>query len=424
MMSRWLMIPGLVLSLGLGRAEAQQQPPLPEAEAPKPPPVLSYLDNQTAREIPQAVAVLLLALQEPLLAGKDVSVALQGWIDGHRHLQAKSTKECMRSWAAAFKSLQQPPAPLKLPPVPPLPPAVKPELLGEFTLPAAPAGVRFIKLAWTTNGLRQLGVLVVPPAATKEKPLPLLVWNHGAAYGVPTDFLPILGQWADTGYVVLAPALRGEPLFCGLNEMEAPFAALNEKSGGAIENLLGEVDDTIAGARAARLLPFVRPGKYAVGGHSFGGGAALLATERDPEIACGVIYDGWLVNPFRYYWDRMRRGANNWLSWADFCEQPAADQLVGLWRRSAVHQAAGVKCPLQMFIGMTYDGSVFHQSYTDFFVELKRLKVDYTFTPIVGGGHNFILYTEDEQAKQAMKIQKEFLDKHFPPGPGNAGTRH
>jgi hypothetical protein len=74
-----------------------------------------------------------------------------------------------------------------------------------------------------------------------------------------------------------------------------------------------------------------------------------------------------------------------------------------------------------MFIGMNYDGSVFHQSYNDLFGELKRQKVDYTFTPIAGGGHNFILYTEDEQARQAMKIQKEFLDRHFPPGAAGNG---
>jgi dienelactone hydrolase len=419
MMSRCFAVLSLALSLGLGCAEAQQLP-----EPVKPEPVLSFLDTQTVQDINQVEALLLMSMQESLLAGKDVSAALQGWIDGHRQLQAKTAKAGMQSWSAAIKSLQQPAGPLKLPPPRPLPPAVKPEQLGEFTLPAAPAGVRFIKLAWTTNGLRQLGVLVVPPAATREKPLPLLVWNHGAAYGVPTDFLPTLAEWAVTGYVVLAPALRGEPLFCGFNEMNPPFDALNEKSGGVIENLLGEVDDTIAGARAARQLPFVQSGKYAVGGHSFGGGAALLATARDPEIACGVIYDAWLVNPFRYYWDRMRRSANNWLSWADFCEQPASDQLVGLWQRSIVHQAAGIKCPLQMFIGMNYDGSVFHKSYDDLFVELKRLKANYTFTPVEGGSHNFILYTEDEPAKRAIKIQKEFLDKHFPPGPGKAGTKH
>jgi dipeptidyl aminopeptidase/acylaminoacyl peptidase len=216
---------------------------------------------------------------------------------------------------------------------------------------------------------------------------------------------------AEEGYVIVGPSLRGEDLFAS-NYVPKELAFRSE---GEIENLDGEVDDALAAVSAAQKLPYVKKGEFGVIGHSFGAGVGLLAAARHPKACCVVSYDAWLVNPFRYYWDRMRRGANNWQSWADFCNQPVKDQLAGLMERSIVHNAETIHCPLLMFIGGGYEGSVFHQSHDDLTARLKELGKPFTYDVVPGGGHNFVLYYEDRPAKYAYAKHMEFLRKHLPP---------
>ena len=151
-------------------------------------------------------------------------------------------------------------------------------------------------------------------------------------------------------------------------------------------------------------------------GHSFGSGVGLLAAARAGDLCKAVVsYDAWLVTPQRYYWDRMARRANNWLSWADFCNQPVNAQLSGLMTRSIVHNAEKLTAPLLMFIGGAYASSVFHQSHDDLILQLKKLGKSYAYHVMPDAGHNFVLYTTSKPALDALKIQTDFLAKHYPP---------
>jgi dienelactone hydrolase len=260
------------------------------------------------------------------------------------------------------------------------------------------------------DDLTQYGVVFTP---RREGEFPLILYLHGAAFGVPVYSMPWLAELSRTGYVVVAPALRGEDLFTQRLRNQPEYVCE-----GKIENLDGEVNDALAMVDGAFKLPAVKPGKFAVVGHSFGSGVGLLVTARaGDQVAVTISYDAWFTNPFRYYWDRMRRGANNWLSWEEYLELPSAEQLPGLMRRSVVHNTAGIQAPMLLFIGGRYAGSVFHDTHEHLVDQLKAGGKTYVYDVVPGGGHNFVLYEDSEPAKYAYGVQMEWLQKYHAANP-------
>ena len=372
-------------------------------------PGLEGLDWAGPESLSAAEAKLVEALGKPIIAGQDCEAALQAWFDGRLADSKGDTAKAKEHWERGLGQLGD------LKPLPaakwhPVPDGTF-KMLGRFRHPEITRAELWI-VQWRVDELDQYGVLLVPADRLPEQKFPLLLYMHGAAYGVPIYALPWLADMAGEGYVVVGPALRGEDLFA--TQYELP-EELKLRCGGEIENLGGEVNDALSAVSAARKLPYVKGGKFAMIGHSFGAGVGLLAAARHPDACCAISYDAWLVNPFRFYWDRMRRGANNWLSWADFCNQPVKDQLAGLMARSIVHNAEKIHCPLLLFIGGGYEGSVFHQSHEDLVAELKKHRKPHTYDVVPDGGHNFVLYYESEPARYAYAKHMEFLKKHLPP---------
>jgi dipeptidyl aminopeptidase/acylaminoacyl peptidase len=245
----------------------------------------------------------------------------------------------------------------------------------------------------------------------------LIVYVHGAAFGVPLYSLEWLAELASVGYVVAAPAFRGEPLFYTPEYLQLKTHYVCE---GEIENLKGEPRDVLAMADAARQLAAVQPGKFGILGHSFGAGAGLLAAARSDDVAVVISYDAWFVNPFRFYWERLRGGSRfYWDSWEAFCEQPVPAQLAGLMTRSIVHHADRVQAPVLLFIG-EYDGQGYHDSHEDLVARLQRHMKIVKYEVVKEGGHNFVLYYDTEPARYAYRIQMQWLRKYLPPGPMGA----
>jgi dipeptidyl aminopeptidase/acylaminoacyl peptidase len=271
------------------------------------------------------------------------------------------------------------------------------------------AGLTIEVLEFEVDELTQYGVQVRP---IKGGPYPMAVYLHGAAFGVPSYQLSPMGRMALDGYVVVAPSLRGEDLFVSQSvPTKKPY-----KSEGHIENLLGEPRDVLAIADGAASQDFVKAGKFALVGHSFGMGAGLLAAERSDNVACVISYDAWFVNPFYFYWLRLSGDSKYyWESWEYFLEKPIADQLTGLMARSSAHHADGFTAPVLLFVG-EFDGPGYHKSHDYLAKELKKNGKPYEHHIIPGGGHNFVLYN-DEPAQKAWVIQRAFLHKHLPPVP-------
>jgi len=352
---------------------------------------------------------LVLALKEPLLAELNVEEALEAWFSG-RLLDTQNKKAAAREkWQEGLGKLDS------LAALPPFQYAAAPAadftVLSELQLRSFP-DVQFQVVSWQVANLRQYGLLLSPGEKTPGREYRLVLYGHGAAFGVPNSFLEWLAKhFVQKGYVVIAPAMRGEPLF----QMQMPINGKELVSDGEIENLDGEVDDCLAMLDAAWKLPYVKAGEFAMIGHSFGAGVGLLTVARTGAAAkLAVSYDAWLVNPQRYYWDRMRRGANNWLSWEDFCNQPVANQLRGLQQRSLLHNVDKIQARLLLFMGGGYDGSVFHQSHDDLTAKLRQANKQFDYQIIPNGDHNFVL-RDGPPARQALKIQERFFAEYYPP---------
>ena len=351
---------------------------------------------------------LVMALKDPLLAEMNVEDALQDWFAG-RLLDTQNKQQAAREkWQEGLRKLDSLAA---LPSFQYSAPA-KAEftVLSELKLKNFP-DVQLQVVSWQVANLRQYGLLLAPRQKTPGRKHRLVLYGHGAAFGVPNSFCDWLAEhFVQKGYVVIAPALRGEPLF----QMQIPVNGKELVSDGEIENLAGETDDCLAMLDAAWKLPFVKAGEFAMIGHSFGSGVGLLTVARAGSAAkVAVSYDAWLVNPQRYYWDRMRRGANNWLSWEDFCNQPVSDQLRGLQQRSLLHNVDKLQARLLLFMGGAYDGSVFHQSHADLIEKLQKSGKKFHYELVPDGDHNFVL-RDGPPAQYALKIQQKFFAEHYP----------
>jgi len=399
------------------------------ADPPKRPGIVQVSAGLPAAANEQA---LINALRAPFLAGRDVSAALQSWFDGIAATTAGDLTRANLAWKAGIGALHA-----KLPALPAAnwPDAIDAEFdwFQAFDFPGSD-GCDAYAVRYSVDNLKLYAVLLLPAgtpqpaagktgkaggnatgAATPGATYPLLLYLHGAAYGVPSHALPWLARHVRAGYAVVGPALRGEDLFvAGYN---VPKGMESLRCEGQIENLDGEVNDALGAVSAAQKLPAVRDGRFAVIGHSFGAGAGLLVAARHADTAAVVSFDAWLTNPFRYYWDRMNRAANNWGSWDWFCELPVDQQLAGLMRRSITHHAEQINSPLLLFLGGAYAGSVFHLSHADFVAELRRYNKDFELDEVADGGHNFVLYYNSAPARYAFAKHMQFLNTHLPATP-------
>lgn len=89
---------------------------------------------------------------------------------------------------------------------------------------------------------------------------PAVVFCHGGFAFGEEDFTEDAAKFAEAGFVVLAPVLRGE------NGMPGNF-----------ELFVGEVDDVLAAGRFTASLPSVDAKRVFVSGHSAGGTVALMS---------------------------------------------------------------------------------------------------------------------------------------------------
>lgn len=352
---------------------------------------------------------LIEAVKQPFFDGKDISAAMQDWFDGRLLDTQKQPDKAREKWLAGAGKLKN------LETLPPVKWEQWPDATFKHVADLELSDTEDVSIEvveWKAGKIQEYGVVIAPKKRAEGDKYPVILYCHGAAFGLPEGFFFWLADLVKKGYVVIGPAMRGETLF----QYNFKINGKELSCGGEIENLEGEVDDCLSMLSAAWKLPYVRPNEFAMIGHSFGAGVGLLTIARGGDKAkAAVSYDAWLVNPQRYYWDRMRRAARNWDSWEDYCNQPVKDQLVGLKKRSVIMNASMIKCPLLLFMGGAYAGSVFHKSHDDFREALDALGKKYAYHLIPNGDHNFVLRTYGKPAKTALALQNEYLEKNYPP---------
>jgi predicted dienelactone hydrolase len=128
------------------------------------------------------------------------------------------------------------------------------------------------------------------PPASAGKPFPLIVFAHGLdSEGFVYD--PLLEQWVEQGYVVVAPTFP-------LSNIAAPGGDTGKdlaNQPGDMSYVLGQVL-TLSQQPGNLLTSMVDPTRVAGVGHSLGAMTVLAWTEntccRDPRVDAAVIIDG------------------------------------------------------------------------------------------------------------------------------------
>ncbi|MGH8161887.1 MAG: alpha/beta hydrolase family protein [Gammaproteobacteria bacterium] len=139
------------------------------------------------------------------------------------------------------------------------------------------------------DGLTIHGYLVLPRGAATQN-LPMVVYVHGGPHGIrtdwgydPGDFDSVAEQTlANHGYAVLSLNYRGSGGY-GLKFMAAGF----RHWGSTMQNDLAD------GVKWAIKQGYANPKRICIFGASYGGYAAMMNSERFPDLyQCAVAYDG------------------------------------------------------------------------------------------------------------------------------------
>lgn len=155
------------------------------------------------------------------------------------------------------------------------------DLVIEETLPQGSNYNRYIA-SYTSDGLKQYGLLTVPTAEAPKGGFPAIVFNHGyispAEYKTTERYIAYTDAFSRNGYVLFRPDYRG-----------------HDKSEGRPEGAYGSNAYTIDVLNALTFLKKykdVNPDKIGMWGHSMGGFITLRAMVVRKDIKAGVIWAG------------------------------------------------------------------------------------------------------------------------------------
>jgi dipeptidyl aminopeptidase/acylaminoacyl peptidase len=154
---------------------------------------------------------------------------------------------------------------------------------GEFNpiLTRITDGITEIEVSYPSGPLTVRGFLFLPPGTGR---CPGVLFNHGGVSGVSDDMRRRGRDLARLGYVVLAPAYRGEG-----------------GSDGRVEVAAGEVDDVLAAARLLARHPRVDAARLAVTGSSHGALVSVLAAAREPSLFRCVVEASGVMDVVSWY---------------------------------------------------------------------------------------------------------------------------
>jgi dipeptidyl aminopeptidase/acylaminoacyl peptidase len=156
--------------------------------------------------------------------------------------------------------------------------SVAPHLAGKSFSPVQPVSF------FTRDKVRLEGYLTLPPGASAQSPVPLVVLAHGGPWVRDTpSFDPEVQFLAGLGYAVLQPNYRGSSGYAKAISHEDEF------------NFRRMHDDVTDATRAIVTLPMIDRGRVAIMGASFGGYLALAGVAYEDDLyrcaitTCGVF---------------------------------------------------------------------------------------------------------------------------------------
>jgi len=182
----------------------------------------------------------------------------------------------------------------------------------------APAGQYLVEpVTFPSDGLKLRGVLARPAGDGK---FPAYIHAHGSmtveqAARSPWTRLEAgshLDLLSQHGYVVLLVARRGHRGSEGTTQTYTSRRTTNAfvTAPEVLEAAETEARDLVAAFEYVKALPYVDPGRIALGGHSMGGFIAILAASREPRVRAVVSLAGgftWKENDKDAGWPLVER---------------------------------------------------------------------------------------------------------------------
>ncbi len=155
----------------------------------------------------------------------------------------------------------------------------------EQTLPPGSDFHRYI-VSYSSDGLKQYGLLTVPTGTKPAGGFPVILLNHGyippAQYSTAESYASFVDVIAAAGYIVLKPDYRGNGSSDGIPVQ--PYVSPDD------------VTDSMNALASVKMYPDADPGKIGVFGHLMGGNISLheLVISKDikaAELMAGVVGD-------------------------------------------------------------------------------------------------------------------------------------
>lgn len=278
------------------------------------------------------------------------------------------------------------------------------ELVIEETLPSGSNYQRFIA-SYTSEGLKQYGLLTIPNGEKPEGGWPAIIFNHGfippTEYVTTERYIAYTDAFSRNGYLLFRPDYRGH----GDSEGAA--------SGGYGSNAY--TIDVLNALKSIKKHPDVNSNKIGMWGHSMGGHITLRSMVVDKDIKAGVIWAGvvasypdlvnnWRRNTPRPTMPGMRPGWRQQL--AD--EYGTPEENPEFWNSiSSNSYLADISGPLQLHHG-TNDDSVpveFSEKLSD---QMKQAGKESELFIYEGDDHNLA-----NNLGIALERSVEFFDKHL-----------
>ncbi|MFM7786023.1 MAG: S9 family peptidase, partial [Gammaproteobacteria bacterium] len=253
------------------------------------------------------------------------------------------------------------------------------------------------------DGLEIPGILYMPHGASKEAPVPAMVWVHGGPGGqTRLSYSALIQYLVNHGYAVYAINNRGSSGYG-----KTFFAADDRRHGEA------DLDDVVASRGMLAATGRVDPARIGIIGGSYGGymTAAALAFRPD-AFALGVNIFGvtnWIrtLESIPPWWEAQRKALYEELG------DPAVDK-ERLTRISPLFHATNIRRPLMVLQGAN-DPRVLQVESDEIVAAVRANGVPVEYIVFPDEGHGFVKRENEQRGYEAVLA---FLDKHMAAVPG------
>jgi dipeptidyl aminopeptidase/acylaminoacyl peptidase len=261
--------------------------------------------------------------------------------------------------------------------------------------------------SYSSEGLRQYGLLTIPYGETPPTGWPAIVFNHGYIppdqYRTTERYIAYVDWLARSGYIVFRIDYRGHDQSEG-----TPRGAYGDS---------GYTIDVLNAVAALKQFPPADKDRIGMWGHSMGGFLTLRAMVISPDIKAGVVWAG-VVAPYPDLFSRWRRStgptpmptfssSGRWRSdWV--AQYGSPEENPQFWSMvSANSHLAGISGPVQLHHG-TADESVPLELSEILYQELQDVGKTAELYTYPGDNHNI-----SNSFGQAMTRTIEFYNRYL-----------